>query len=139
VQHRRPPPPVGDAGSLQIRSRDLGVLGLVFQCHHPTLRPDSAGQPNGAEPTQGADLEDASGRNRAGQQREELALLRRHRDLRKPGASLDSSAADSAGSSPIRVLFKNASTSSGSLSGHGINASNSRRPTTRRDLYQVPV
>lgn len=72
--------PIGDARSLQVHPGDLSVLGLVFQRDHPSLWARATRQPNGAEATECADLEDAARLDGTGQQAQELALLCRHRD-----------------------------------------------------------
>ena len=68
------------AGALNILPSYGGVFGIEFERDEAAVWRKSAGQPDGAVSAEGADFEDAGGSLNAGDQVEELALVRRDVD-----------------------------------------------------------
>ncbi|CAL1151125.1 unnamed protein product [Cladocopium goreaui] len=76
---------VRDAGVGEVRPSDFGVTRVGFERRDTPVLGERSGEPDRAVAAEGADLEHAFRRDRAGQHLQQLALVRRDGDLRQPG------------------------------------------------------
>jgi hypothetical protein len=76
---------IGKAGAGDALAGDLGVMGIGLERYQATVLGQPPSQPDRAVATQGAELEDRLGPDRARQQMQQLTLRRRDLDRRQAG------------------------------------------------------